>query len=48
VTTIAVATSLGVLLEAARFLESFGLVILFVVWQAAVIALAGVRRRTRF
>ena len=42
-TTIAVATLLGVLLEAARFLESFGLVILFVVWQAAVIALIASR-----
>jgi hypothetical protein len=43
VTTIAVATVLGTLLEAARFGENFGLLTLFVVWQAAVIALIASR-----
>jgi len=43
VTTIAVAIVLGTLLEAARLGESFGLVILFVVWQSAVIALIASR-----
>ena len=43
VTTIAIAAALGTLLEAARFGETFGLVILFVVWQSAVIALIASR-----
>jgi hypothetical protein len=43
VTTIAIAAALGTLLEAVRFGETFGLVTLFVVWQAAVIALIASR-----